>query len=362
MSSNSYRELIVRAWDRNHLLSALIELTYRCNWDCAFCYNDLSLRGTPMSTEQHLALLDDLRAMQVLNLILTGGEPLAHPDFMTIAVRARELEFAIRLKSNGHALRGRLAQRLAAEVDPQIIEVSLHGATAPTHDRQTRVAGSFDRLLENIDEMRELGLRVKVNTTLTRWNEHEIEEMFALTDRLGVPFQVDPEVTPRDDGDLEPLSLAASPEAMVRLFELQRARAGAHAVAAIRREGPGTPYAESPGDGSGEQADSEKHCGAGSSVIAVDPYGNVYPCVQWRQACGNLHERSIAEIWSGAGMHSVRETTRDVKQWLARDHADRAYGYCPGAAHSNTGSPRELYPAAESRDATVRRVSLPILR
>ena len=58
--------------------------------------------------------------------------------------------------------------------------MSLHGATAATHDRQTRVPGSFDRLLANLGELRPLGLRVKLNSTLTAWNEGEIEGMFDL--------------------------------------------------------------------------------------------------------------------------------------------------------------------------------------
>ena len=58
----------------------------------------------------------------------------------------------VRIKSNGHALAARLARRLQDEVDPYMVEVSLHGASAATHDRQTRVPGSFERLVANIAE------------------------------------------------------------------------------------------------------------------------------------------------------------------------------------------------------------------
>jgi hypothetical protein len=52
----------------------------------------------------------------VLNLTLSGGEPLAHPDFFLLGSRARELGFVVRVKSNGHALRGAALRRLRDKV------------------------------------------------------------------------------------------------------------------------------------------------------------------------------------------------------------------------------------------------------
>src|SRR5687768_7453541 len=139
-------QLVRRSWQEHRLLAVMLELTYRCNLDCVFCYNDLGARGEPLSLDRYRALLDELAAMQVLHLTLTGGEPLAHPDFFAIGSHARERGFVVRVKSNGHALRGTLARRLREEVDPFVVDLSLHGARAESHDRLTRVPGSFDRL------------------------------------------------------------------------------------------------------------------------------------------------------------------------------------------------------------------------
>ena len=171
-----------------------------------------------------------------MHLTLSGGEPLAHPDFFTIGKRARELGFVTRIKSNGHALRGEILRRVKREVDPFLVEISLHGALAKTHDRQTRVSGSFDRLISNLAEMREAQLRVKLKCALTQWNEREIEGMFAIADKFEMPLVIDPEVTPRDNGDLEPLQLTASPEGLKHLVAVQSRRA-LSARAEIAREG-----------------------------------------------------------------------------------------------------------------------------
>jgi MoaA/NifB/PqqE/SkfB family radical SAM enzyme len=361
----SLARLMAMAWRQNLLVSVLVELTYRCNLDCFFCYNDLGLKGEPLSREQYFRFFDELRDLEVLHLTLSGGEPLAHPDFLALGARARELGFVVRIKSNGHALRGELARRIRDEIDPFVIEVSLHGATATAHDRQTRVPGSFERLLANLAELQTLGLRVKLNSTLTAWNEGEIEAMFSLADALGLRLQVDPEVTPRDDGGREPLAVAPSREGVLRLFRVQtergRALAGGAAPEVVRNADEGVPVPVG------------KHCGAGSSGLAVDPFGNVYPCVQWRRPVGNLHEKSLREIWQGsAGLAEVRELTARAMDVVGA-HGPRAslLNFCPGmaAVHSG-GDPLSIYPSALQRkelletvleDEAARRPLLPVI-
>jgi radical SAM protein with 4Fe4S-binding SPASM domain len=347
----SLARVMATAWRENHLVSVLVELTYRCNLDCFFCYNDLALRGEPLRREQYFQLFAELRDLEVLHLTLSGGEPLAHPDFLALGARARELGFVVRVKSNGHALRGELARRLRDEVDPFLIEISLHGATAAIHDRQTRVPGSFERLLANLAELRGLGLRVKLNGTLTAWNEGEIEGMLDLADSLGLPLQIDPEVTPRDDGDREPLQVAPSREGVLRLFRLQAGRGRA-------AHGPGVETEVRDTD-RGLPVSAGKHCGAGSAGLAIDPYGNVYPCVQWRRPVGNLHERSLREIWQGsAGLEEVRELTVRARELMdAQGPRASLLNFCPGmAAVHSAGDPLRIYPSAVQRKDLLEKV------
>ncbi len=354
----SFSDTIKRSWNGNHLMSVLIELTYACNLDCSFCYNDLSLEGKKLSLRQYRELLEDLASLSALNLTLTGGEPLAHPQFYEIAGYARELGFVVRLKSNGHALNENVARRICEEVDPFIIEVSLHGATPTAHDRQTRVPGSFERLVDNIRTMKALGLRVKANSVLTTWNENEVEAMLALCEALDIPLQIDPEVKPRDDGDMSPLGITASPDGLARYKR------------AVGRQIESDDPSADPLDSFVESANREKvrgtdkHCGAGSNTLTIDPYGNVLPCVQWRVPVGNLHERRVTEIWAESIiLDDVRQTTKAAQRMLADlGDAGLVANFCPGAAHTHTGDPLAMYPAAHQRIESARtRVRLPVL-
>jgi MoaA/NifB/PqqE/SkfB family radical SAM enzyme len=283
-----YHTEIKRRIRREGLLhGAMLELTYRCNLDCFFCYNDKKAPGIPLSFEQYLRLFDEMAAMQVLFLTFTGGEPLVHPHFFSLGRVARERGFAIRVKSNGHMIRGEVARRLKEEVNPIQVEMSLHGACAATHERQTRAPGSFARLLENIPVMRALNLRPSLVSTLTTWNERETEEMFALADRLGVQLRFQGPVGPKDNGDTEPMQIQPSAAGWKRFMEIARRRTDAD----------DEPAAAAPAQAKPRQRDDEPYCGAGSEEILIDPVGNVFSCLHVRRSAGNLHDSSLQSIW-----------------------------------------------------------------
>ncbi|MCU1244891.1 MAG: radical domain protein, partial [Acidobacteria bacterium] len=88
-----------------------------------------------------------------------------------------------------------------------------------------------------------------------------------------------------------------------------------------------------------------KHCGAGSAGIAIDPFGNVYPCVQWRRSVASLHERSLREIWADS-FGEIRATTAAAAGIVAAHPHGKLLNFCPGLAEVLTGSalqvPKEM--------------------
>jgi MoaA/NifB/PqqE/SkfB family radical SAM enzyme len=230
-----------------------------------------------------------------------------------------------------------MARRIKREVDPFNLDISLHGAIAESHDRQTRIPGSFERLMQNLQTMRNVGLRVQLNAVLTSWNEHEIEGMFSLADDLSLRLQMTSQVSARDDGNRDPLDIAPSLGAIERLLSIQQERADA----ALADAATDTANEYSGADCEGEGPQVKQHCGAGASSVTVDPFGNVLPCVQWRQPLGNLHEQSISEIWAtSTRLAEVRQITTDLKNTVEGmgPKADKV-GFCPALAEQIEGTP-----------------------
>jgi MoaA/NifB/PqqE/SkfB family radical SAM enzyme len=306
------------ALERAQPLSASLELTYRCNWRCVFCYNPRhhDLRGLP--TERWLSLLDELRGLGTLYVALTGGEPLTHPDFLEIARGVRERALALRVLTNGALVSEALAAELKA-LRPMAVELSLHGAGALTHDRATATPGSFEAMLRGLDRLLARGVAVVLKSPLTRANEDEMDGMRRIADERGVPLRLDPVLTPRDDGDPAPLAHRASPAALARLY---RALAEAGQLPHEQRVEGGV------------------NCGLGRTTLAIDPEGNVFPCLQWRRApLGNVRERALGAVWreSEERAHAAATSRAANERLRVAGEALAAFPFCPALALQSTG-------------------------
>ncbi len=301
-------------------LSAHLELTYACNWRCVFCYNPRHFDRRGLTLDEWLAVLDDLRALGTLTVTLTGGEPLRHPRFFEIAQGVRARSLALKVYTNGALVDAAAAERLQA-LRPLAVELSLHGATAAVHDAATATPGSFDALWSGVGELRARGVRLLLKTPLTRLNEHELTAMLARVAAEGLPHTVDPNLTPNNDGSRAPLEYAASPAAVDRL------------MAALREVGRLPHAPREPGG---------VNCGLGRLTLAVDPEGDVFPCLQWRRRpLGNVRVTPLRELWYAS---DEREAAAQVARaandaLIARGGAAAAFPFCPALALQATGDP-----------------------
>ncbi len=162
-------------------------LIRRCNLTCKHCYTtsaDIDFPGE-LTTPEIFNVMDDLRAFKVPVLILSGGEPLLHPDIFAISQRAKDLGFYVALSSNGTLINEQNIQQIAA-MNYQYIGVSLDGLKE-THDRFRRVPGCFDQALQGIELCLKKNIKVGLRFTLTQDNAHDFPALLQLMD----DYQID---------------------------------------------------------------------------------------------------------------------------------------------------------------------------
>lgn len=317
--SGAYR-LKLRAVQLAQPLNAHLELTYSCNWRCVFCYNPRHFDRNRLTADEWSTVLDDLRALGTLTVTLTGGEPLTHPEFFGIAEAVRARALALRIFTNAARIDDGIADRIAALL-PLAVEVSIHGATAEVHDTATGTPGSFVAAFAGVDRLVARGVAVVVKTPVTNLNEHQIDDIMAMIAARGLPLQIDPHITPRDDGSTEPLRYVASRDAVRRVIA---AGLGSGTIPAAERTAGGV------------------NCGIGRITLTVDPEGNVYPCMQWRQrALGNVRETRLPDLWHASEVRSEAAAMAVAvnDHLLAQGGAIAEYPFCPALAMQETGDP-----------------------
>jgi len=163
----------------------LAELTHRCPLQCGYCSNPLELiaREEELSTEDWFSVFDQARALGVLQIHLSGGEPLARKDLPELVRHAGSLGCYVNLVTSGVGLtEARLADLVSCGVDH--VQLSVQDAGREGNDR---IAGirAYDRKLVAAELVRKIGVPLTVNTVLHRQNLDNVGDLIALAEEMG---------------------------------------------------------------------------------------------------------------------------------------------------------------------------------
>ncbi|HAL62086.1 MAG TPA: tungsten cofactor oxidoreductase radical SAM maturase [Chloroflexi bacterium] len=142
---------------RPHARRAYVEVTARCNLNCAMCVRQV-WRDAPgeMSWETFKIVIEGLRAFPDLRRITFGGfgEPLTHPRFPEMLSLAAGLEVGMTLTTNGLVLDEAMAERLL-DVHLDTVVISLDTVHIQAYE-QARLEKGVEQVLENVRALREL--------------------------------------------------------------------------------------------------------------------------------------------------------------------------------------------------------------
>jgi MoaA/NifB/PqqE/SkfB family radical SAM enzyme len=138
-----------------------------------------------MTREETFAFLEYIAKLKPPSLLLSGGEPLMHPDFFEIVSHAAALGLKISLSTNGT----RIDQRTGTFLKEQgvgYVGVSLDGGDNNPHDAFRGVDGAFERALTGIRALKTAGCRVGLRFTMARPLLPELPRVASLTTKLAV--------------------------------------------------------------------------------------------------------------------------------------------------------------------------------
>jgi SynChlorMet cassette radical SAM/SPASM protein ScmE len=156
-----------------------IAITGKCNLACRYCYYaDEMVARTNLPTQHWLSFFEELGALKVMTVCISGGEPFTHPDLFELidGVIANRMRYT--LNSNGTLITeetlaqfefGKRRQRLDS------IQISVDGSSAEVHDRSR--PKSFGRAIRGLKLLKEAGFPVTVRVTVNRHNVDDLENV-----------------------------------------------------------------------------------------------------------------------------------------------------------------------------------------
>jgi len=278
------------------------ELTYRCPLRCVYCSNplDYGRHRDELDTETWLRVLREAEDLGVVQLNVTGGEPLVRDDLEALISEARRLDLYTNLITSGIPLRrDRLARFRELGLDN--VQISIQDTEAAASDR---IAGrrSFERKLAVATWVKELGFPLTLNTVLHRENLDHVADIVALAERLGADRL--------ELANTQYLGWALPNRAALLPTREQLARAREVAAEARRRlRGRMEVLFVTPD----YYTDLPKACmdGWGRRFIVLSPDGLALPCHAAHTLPGlhfeSVRERALGDIWrDSAGFGAFR--------------------------------------------------------
>lgn len=159
-------------------------LTEHCNLRCPHCIRDDVTTVRNLPTDLLFRTVDDARAIfgADLTVSMTGGEPTLHPQWNEIVAGLHGRGVPYRFVTNGWHMR-RLMPALTRH-PPEMVRVSLSGATEAVHDEE-RGRGSFRRVLQAVALLTSRGISPNLSIVIDRRDRHQVREAADLAESLG---------------------------------------------------------------------------------------------------------------------------------------------------------------------------------
>lgn len=314
VESRTSRHLHARASKAGIPLSGTFELTPCCNLSCKMCYvrkdkAAVEAEGGLLRAEEWISLAKECKEAGMLYLLLTGGEPLTHPDFKEIYTAVRNMGMVVNINTNGILMDDDMVAFLA-ENPPARVNISLYGSSRATYENLCGVPDAYNKALAGIRRLQDAGILVKLNCSVTPQNRADMNGILAMGKKLGCNVQVATYMFPplRRDGTKVGVNNRLTPkeDALSWLesehFHMTEEEYIARCKARLDRT------ADEPMQDCLDAPTEPIRCRAGSSAFWVSWNGDVSLCGMIPLVSANIRNVSFRDAWA-----AVRADTKELR-------------------------------------------------
>jgi radical SAM protein len=161
------------------------EATQACDLACRHCRASAISQRNPLelNTAEARALIEQIKAFGDPLMVFTGGDPLKRPDIFKLLRHSVDIGLRTTITPSATPLLSDDAVERIHACGVARMAVSLDGPDEASHDDFRQVAGSFARTIGALRHASRIGLETQINTTVTRYNRHRLDEIAALVER-----------------------------------------------------------------------------------------------------------------------------------------------------------------------------------
>ncbi|MCX8142464.1 MAG: radical SAM protein [Candidatus Nezhaarchaeota archaeon] len=326
--------------------------TNMCNLRCRHCYQaaDKPLLDE-LTLSEKLMVVNQLDKADVAAIAFSGGEPLIHPHFPIVAREAASRGMYVAVATNGTMITRSFAERLK-KLGVKYVEVSLDSVNPKRHDDFRGVNGAWERTVNGIRNCVEVGLVTGVAMTITKRNYHEVEEMVYFCEELGVNRVVFFNFIPTGRGseiidwdltcnEREDFLRTVYRLATTRKIEVVATAPQLGRVAmqqSLGRVVVPTHFSMGADPGVVALAEFIGGCGAGRIYSAIEPNGDLTPCVFMPIRVGNLREENFEDLWARSPIFIKLRDRDSLEEPCGKCNYRYVCGGCRARAYAYTGN------------------------
>ena len=164
-----------------------LALTYRCNNDCAHCYNARPRNFPETTHDQWGKIIDKLWDIGIPHIVFTGGEPTLYHDLPILISHAERKGQITGLNTNARRLSDRDYLNRLIQSGLDHVQITIESHIPEIHDEMVKSKGAFKQTIQGLKNALESPLFVMTNTTLLKNNYHELKGTLEFLASLGVP-------------------------------------------------------------------------------------------------------------------------------------------------------------------------------
>ncbi len=251
-----------------------VQINKPCDRDCLFCYVDGSNPGD-MPLEFFSKIIEEASNMGLQRVQISGGEPTLSKNLFDYIDYLRKRDIEVLMPTHGGRITPEIAKRLH---DYQVnVGVSFESIDPRIDDYLTNVAGSWERKVKGIDNLREAGYTDNVPLNIITKTFKQNYQTFINTWKWAKSLGIQPILDHAIPGDRCKIEWMITGKELRRLLD---------EIEKIEGKKFHLPWVDN------------EACNRLSTGVHVDLEGSVYPCSGLYFSAGNMREMSLSEIWT----------------------------------------------------------------